>query len=390
MAGIDLAMRASIQGFEKLVRLNTELFKTRTTVKDINVVKQIARKQADLSIANMKEENRLLKEQNKLSVNRRIQMAKGRIEQRQLLEQRELNNEIDERAVGLVKRNVMTKNQAIKLAEQEIRLERVSAIATRARNELRKEELRLAGLMRQELMQASIGMFVMGITATQTTSVLRDMAGANTARGMTFNEMTNGIRFMLGPIQVVTAALQFMNMQNKALMFTMSKYVVILAMAYFWFKAITVQSRAVKVAMVAIASGITILTAAMWKYNLSQLAVAFSSVAKWVGVSGPILGPVVGAVLVGAIAAAVGATIAAVATIPRGQTTDGYIRPIRETGLFYGHRGEGVGQIGAMVPSAGGRGNVYITIESGVVVDEPLITKLSRSIEIANASGGGS
>lgn len=385
MAGVDLALRATVFGKAQIVSLNAELKKLRINRLVGTRAAEVARKQMGLAMGNLREQNSLVREQLNLSKEQRFFFAKDRMEQKRLLDLRRADEEVMERAVKIRERRNMTVAQSVQMAETQIRQERVSAIATKARNELLKEQVRLESIRRQELMQASIGMFVMGITMTQTLGVMEQMAGTGTRLGNVFKAMSQGVRFMLGPIQVVTSALQFMNMVNKQMMLTMTRFMLILGGVFILFKAFTSQGRLMRFVLGSIAGALLILNA---KLLINTARTWASTIAKIVNISVSTLGTAL-PVLAAAVAGGLAIGLAAMATAPKGQTTMGFIRPIRQTGLFYGHRGEGVGQIGSMVPSGGERKVVInINIESGAVVDEPLITKMSRELEMAAASGG--
>lgn len=410
MAGVDLAMRATVQGFDKLTQLNAQLDKTRMVTKEINRSKGIAKKQSDLAINNLKEENNLIQAQNKGTLKSRLERGKLRNEQKELLKVRGKDNILMERA-GKIQTETNAGNvRARNLAREQITVEekrtaarkfsadqgaqidaefkkRKQEMAMLEREELaRKKEITMAErIRRQELMQASIGMFVMGITMTQTLGVMEQMVGKGTALGNVFKEMGQGVRFMLGPIQVVTSAMQFMNMANRAMMLSMAKFMFIFAGAFILFKAFTAQGKKLRFVLGAV-GGVLVTLNALLLINAartwaSTVATIVKKSVETFGTALPILALAVGGGL------ALG--LAAMASAPKGQTTEGFIRPVRKTGLFYAHQGEGVGQIGAMAPSGGGGGDTYINVNvpQNTLVTTDMVDYMTSEIEIAVASG---
>ena len=279
-------------------------------------------------------------------------------------------------------------DEAIGLAEHMVEAKNAEAIATQVLAEIEDEERRARGRARQEMMQMSIGMFVLGITATQTTTVLADMVGKNSELGKTFMGIGGAIRMMLGPIQVYVGLLQLMNIENKKLLISSLPLMFTFGGIFLLFKAFAEQSKNVRAAMGALATGMLVMAAASKVMTAQQYAEGISSIFKWVTASGP-LAPGMAALILTAAAAAIAGGLALYATAPKGQTIPGYMRPIRETGIFYGHRGEMVGRIGNMGAGGGNTTNININIERGAVVDDSVIRKMTREIEASIASGIG-
>jgi len=159
---------------------------------------------------------------------------------------------------------------------------------------------------------------------------------------------------------------------------------------YLIFRALKAESPALRFALGAIASAMGVLAVATYAAAKANFVKSVSNVVEWVtrlGPAGIAWGPVA---LVAMGAAILGGTALAM-TAPKGQTISGYDRPITQTGLFYGHRGEVVGRVGSMSPSTSNSNSVSITINvaSGAVVDDGMVRKLSREIERVVASGNG-
>jgi len=301
-------------------------------------------------------------------------------------------SQVNQRAAEIYEKGTVTQAQAIQQAEKEIATEQAAAIAKEKKNKQLAEEAALRGKVRAQLMQQSIGMFVLGITATQTLGVLSEMAGKNTELGQTFKEMGTAIRFLLGPIQVFIALQQLMAAENKKMIMSLGPIMLIVTSLWLLFKAWNSESKTLKVLLSALAGLFIGLAIAMSKNAIAAWASALGKAMDWIAGAGP-GAPIMAAIIGGAMAAAFGTIIALQNAAPKGQTVPGSFRTIRDTGLFYGHRGEVVGRVGGMqmggFASSSPAINVQINIESGVVVDEPLITQLARQLEGAVASGLG-
>lgn len=250
---------------------------------------------------------------------------------------------------------------------------------------VKKEQTMAENTYRQELMQASIGMFVMGITMTQTLGVMEQMVGKGTELGNVFKDMGMGARFMLGPIQVATAAMQFFNQKNKELMLTMTKTMFIFAGAFLIYKAFTSESKSMRFALGALGGALIALnaillvsTARTWANTYADI---INKMVKTAGGAAPILAAAIGA---GALMG-----FAAMATAPKGQTIPGYSREVPETGLIYAHKGESLGRGFAMSPEHSGGMVVNIYVPENSIVDTGMVDYLTGQLEVINASGRG-
>lgn len=322
------------------------------------------------------------------SAEARIEHGKLLNSNRELKTSTESFNEVNMESARIKKSGLRSDATVVAIAERRIQQKKQEAIDTAALNERLAEEARQRGRVRAELMQMSIGLFVLGITMGQTLSTMADMVGKNTTLGKTFTGLAGAVKMMLGPIQVYTALMQLAAIENKKMLMTSLPLMIGFGGFFLLLKAFQEESPGVRAAMGAIGGAMLAMSVASGIKAKAQWAEGISSVFKWVAGAGP-AAPAMAAMLGIALAGAVAGAIALSATAPKGQTVPGYMRPIKETGLFYGHRGEVVGRIGGMSPTGGGGVNISINIESGAVVDEPLITTMAKQIELAVASGQG-
>lgn len=386
---VDLIIRTKVEGLGEVGQLRKELQDIRNEDLKSSRTSDVATRKVQERTNAIARENLELKDISKVGAEHRINMGM----EVNLNKERRLQlanfNEVNQRAAQLFEKNNMTQEQAIKQAEKEIAAEHASAIAKEKKNAELQKEAALRGKVRAQLMQQSIGMFVLGITATQTLSVMSEMVGKNTMLGKTFTAMAGAVRMMLGPIQVYIALLQLMAAENKKVLISSLPIMFTLGGIFLIFKAFSEQAPGVRAAMGALAAGLLVMAAASKILTAQQYAEGISSIFKWVTRSGP-LAPAMAAVILTAVGAAIAGAAVLYATAPKGQTLPGYARPVTETGLFYAHRGEMVGRVGNMEPMMeSNRTNITINIESGAVIDDSLISKLARQVELSVASGQG-
>lgn len=407
---IDLTMRATVQGVDKLIQLEQELAKVEKHQKTASRAKGIAQSQAELTISNLDEENDLLKQQNAETGKTKIQMAKKRIEQKRLLDVRKADMILHEKAAPMIKRGIMTQTEALRVTKEQMETERRLANERKFANDqarqidaefkarkvemkmLEQEELeRKRALIiveksrRRELMQASIGMFVMGITMTQTLDTMGKMAGQGTVLEGVFKDMSQGVRLMLGPIQVVTSAMQFLNMENKKLMVTMLRFMGVFAGIYFLYKAFTSKSKELRFAL-AMISGVIMTLSALYAIQTGKIwSKIYAKIIELnissLGAAAPLIAAALG------VGAAMG--LAAYASAPKGQNAPGYSRPVGETGLIYAHKGETISRIGQSQLDMASPMTVIFNIPENSIVDTGMVDYMTGQLEVISASGRG-
>ena len=238
---------------------------------------------------------------------------------------------------------------------------------------------------RVDLMQASIGMFVLGITANQTLSTLKEMVGEGTVLGEVFDKLQQGIKFMLGPIQVMTAMMQFASMQAKELQMTLTGLMGTMMGIYLIYAALTTKNKELALIMGILGGVITMLSLRYALLNLQKLNLIRNNILEQV-TSSWILSPVALAV----IGAAMGAGIILWQKYAKGQTMPNTFRDVRESGPVYLHKGETIsrGEIGNM--KGMGKGNITVNLNiNGNTGDSSILTGIARAVERGVASGMG-
>ena len=407
---VELKLIAKAEGTAEIAALNQQLKFLNEYEMTQGRAQQIARGRRSQNIALMTREMQI--KGNLINVDTRAEFLQARmtVEYKNRMTLLADHNNMMQRAVVLQDEHNMKMNEAIALAKQErennLLMSRTKKIMgqeaedvdiafmkrkqeliaiERIEKEGKKELLMNQRVYRQELMQASIGMFVMGITMTQTLDTMGKMAGKGTQLEAVFKDMSQAVRFTLGPIQVVTAAMQFLNQANKAMMMTMVKTMGLFAGMYLLYKAFTTESKALRAVFGAIAGVLIVLnglllinTARTWAKTIADI------VNKSVSTFGTAL-PVLAAAVGGGLALG----LAAYATAPKGQTVPGYSRPVNNTGLVYAHRGEVISRIGSMGPQGGSTTLININVPESSIVNTDMVDYMTRQLEIVVASGRG-
>lgn len=385
MAEIFLGLKATVTGTEEIARLNAQLKKVGENELTTGQATDIARKRRSLATTELQRKNMITEAMIGKDTKSNFILAEQRVRFDQNRFALQEQNAVMDRAVWIQQEYGMSMKGSIEASKSMLLAEKELAIQEKMDLE-RKKQLALAEKSRRrELMQASIGMFVMGITMTQTLDTMSKMAGENKALAEGFKEMSQAVRFMLGPIQVVTSAMQFLNMENKKLMLTMSKFIFIFAGLFLLYKAFTSKSKELRFVL-GLVAGMLITLNALLLVNTARTWA--KTIADATGLSVSSLGaalPLIAAALAGGLALG----FAAMATAPKGQNAPGYSRPVSETGLVYAHRGETISRIGSSQPDMGYMMNVNIYVPENSVVDTGMVDYMASRLEVINASGRG-
>jgi hypothetical protein len=297
--------------------------------------------------------------------------------------------EINKLAYQHMQNGNVTMRQALVLAETKVRKDYEQVISENAKAEAVRETSKDMGQQRMQLMQLSIGMFVLGITTTQTFGAIATMVGKTTELGVVFTELGNSFKLLLGPMQIYMALQQLMIAQNKELLISSIPVMLAFGSLYLLYKGFTHESKAVRAGLAAIGAAMAVVTVATWAQTAALWAKVQAQLAAIASNPSTALStPVYIAAVIAAVAAGIAASQMGGGS--KGQTIPGYGRVVKETGLFYAHKGETVGRIGNMSPTTNNKSVVvHINVASGGSLDRGMIPQLSREIEMAVASGNG-
>lgn len=385
MAEVYLGLKATVTGTDEIAKLNKLLTTLRDNQLSTGQATDIARKRRAVATQELERKNMITTEMIGKDQAANFGLARQRVlfEQNSFSLQKQ-NIEL-ERAVWIQQQYGMEMEESVAAAKAMIAAEEQLAEKERIAIERKKARIIQEKAMRRELMQASIGMFVMGITMTQTLDTMAKMAGQGTALEAVFKDMSQGVRLMLGPIQVLTAAMQFLNMENRKLMLTMGKFMILMAGVYIMYKAFTSKSKELRFVLGLIAGVLITLnallllnTARTWAKTVADIV---NKSVMTFGTALPVLAAAVaGGLLIG---------FAAMATAPKGQTAPGYSRPVTDTGLVYAHRGETISRIGASAPQLTSGMTVIFQVPESSIVSTDMVDYMANKLEIFAASGMG-
>lgn len=391
MAEIYLGLKATVTGEKEIARLESQLRKVYQNTLTQTEAEKIAGLRREKTIIEIERKNMITKEMVGVDQTANFELARQRVEWEQNSYQLQQNNAELERAVWVQQEYGMSMEDSILAAREMLQAEKELAIQEE-QDAIRKAELlNLEKSRRRELMQASIGMFVMGITMTQTLETMAKMSGENEMLANSFREAATAVRFMLGPIQVVTAAMQFMNMENKALMLSMAKWMIMLGGVYLLWKGLTQAGGALRVVLIGLGAAIIAYTAITKASAVMDWIKTAAEVAKGAAKVGSATFGIGAAPYVAAMIGIIAGAVAGIGAIAfKGQTAPGYARTVEDTGLIYAHRGEVLGRAGMMTPSSvGSNMTVIFNIPENSVVSTDMVDYMTSELEILSNSGRG-
>lgn len=204
--------------------------------------------------------------------------------------------ELERQALGLMQGKVtLTTEDGVvtrRLSEEEARLMVARAASTDALKRYNQEYQIANGLMRRnraQLINNSIGMFVLSITITQTVAALeqivKSIADANEQARFLFwsakdaakflNEMNQVIRMSIGPIQVYTAVMQLASQANMAFFLTALPMLGLFGSLGLLVKAFTAESRSMRKVFSVLALVFSGAATGLAIYNMQQHIASF-------------------------------------------------------------------------------------------------------------------
>jgi len=315
--------------------------------------------------------------------------------------------------------------------EAEVNATNMSTEALVANNEMTRTAIANKRRLRAELIGASIGMFVFGITITQTISGLAGLVSNSKESAKTVTFLSNTVKAALGPIQVFMGILQFWNIQNINLAMTNAAAaesnvavaetnVAVGETAFFAatgvihlrtsllatigtlgtiilivaaFKAGNKELRGV---LAGLATTVGILTAAFVYLRAAQIAETIATIITQMVGTGGAAAPIIAASIAGAAILAGLAVGVATASF---DTQPGMMKRVGKTGMAIVHEGEtfsrpaSIGDHRSIRSMMGSSGGTVINIFNRGDLDTNSIKRLDRkfnSLQIGsiNAAGG--
>ena len=340
--GGQLNISVNVTGAEQIAMLKEHTASLNAALKDTNFIRKMAIEQTRNETAQLSLSNKLLGEKAKLSDQEISRMALLMNTNEQLARSNQ-NRLTLEREAWKVK--ISSAQQGIQLTMEEARV--VAESNMKQAIAIREAEAALKA-KRRAMMQASISLFVMNISANQLVSSLKPLVKGNEEATKAIEGYQAMLNMSLAPMQAYMALKQLQINLEKQHAAAVTGVIAGMSTAYFWYAALTAKSREMRMVMGALAGIMTVLA-------LRQAFVAITAwqaaVAQATGRA--VVGDMSGWVKIGigmGIAAAVGAAIAGL-TAPRAQTLTGQGKYVREGGLAKLDPGEIVTR-----PSGGARG----------------------------------
>jgi hypothetical protein len=244
----------------------------------------------------------------------------------------------------------------IKLSDKEARAFAKANIEERAQIQATEQALRAK---RRALMQVSISLFVMNISANQLVSAIKPLVKGNEAATQAITDFQAMLNLALGPMQFYLALLQIQEALQIKAAASAKLFGAALGAAFFLLLAIRQKSPAIRAALGAIAGAMAAMAVVSFSTALANTILAGTLSTLVSAVGGPI-GLAIGLAAAGAAIAVVGGWIAQAKSA---QTQPGQMKRFTRGGLAEVHEGEIFRPTGAMDrEGAGGMGAGQIQI----------------------------
>lgn len=339
----EIAIRifAQVKGQEKLTALGKSISEINRQLKDSERFKIIATRQIKDETAALKESNGIMKarvQMNKtdfrrLAVQKNIQEDNTHLfKNRMVIEQDALRFQTLAKNTGMK----LSITEARVVAEQNMKIvaaEEAATIATR--NKARA------------LMQVSISLFVMNISANQLVSSLKPLVKNNEMATQALTDFQAILNLTLGPLQAYLALLQITNAMQMQMTQTVGMLALALGAMMIMFIAIRQESPAIRAALGAISGALIAVTVLAYQAALAKTMFA-GAVQLAIASMG---GPVGFAIGLAAAGAGLAVMIGFIAKAKSAQTRVGQMKLVSRSGLAEIHEGEEISR-----PRMGDRG----------------------------------
>lgn len=229
----------------------------------------------------------------------------------------------------------------IRLSDKEARAFAAANISERAQIEATAQALRIK---RRALMQVSISLFVMNISANQLVSSIKPLVKGNEAATQAINDFQAMLNLALGPMQFYLALLQIQEALQIKAAASAKLFGAALGAAFFFLLAIRQESPAIRAALGAIAGAMAAMAVVSFASAMANTILAGTLSTLVSAVGGPI-GLAIGLAAAGAAIAVVGGWIARAKSA---QTQPGQMKRFTRGGLAEVHEGEIFRPTGAM------------------------------------------
>jgi hypothetical protein len=264
-----------------------------------------------------------------------------------------------------VEREAIMLRQVAVQSGMKLSVENATLMATQNQKIIAAEEAATAAIrMKQRaLMQVSISLFVMNISANQLVSSLKPLVKGNEAASQALTDFQGVLNLTLGPLQAYLALLQISNALHLEMKQTVTALGFALAAVMLFFVAVRQNSPAIRAALGAMSGALLALTLHSYQAALAQsvLGGAIQTAVAAVG------GPVAFGIALAVAGAGLAFVIGQIAKAKSAQTRVGQMKRITRGGLAEVHEGEifrpaaGEGGVGDM----GVGGDITIFLPEG-------------------------
>ena len=329
--GGQINITATVMGTDSLTALRNQINNINWALEHQNFVSQMASAQTEKEIVTLQLSNALMREK-VLNIEEMVPIMAQEVVQNENLTfslQDRLN--LEKEAIRLKE---MYATESIQMSITEAR------VAAQANREIAQSEIEAAEaagfaanqqrIYRRELMQSSISMFVLNISASQMIASLKPLVKGNEAATKTIDNMIASLRLALTPMQVYLAVLQIMAAAQGRVAVTAASMGLALGASLFWIYALQEKNAAIRAALFGIAAGFTVMAVASWAASMGLMTLE--------ALTGNFGAIAVGAIGLSMLAAAIGYAT----TPPKAMTLSGQQKHVRRGGLAELDAGETV------------------------------------------------
>jgi hypothetical protein len=338
----NLDILATTSGGQAITKLETQLGNITRLTTNMNQANEVAQIQNRIEINQLARRNQLLIAKTNLS-NREIttlaaqtnlnENLNATIQQRMSVEQEAL------RLRQLLGR------EGIRISLEEARVATTTNQQIIASEQMLEQQLRAK---RRALMQVSISLFVMNISANQLVSALKPLVKENEAATQSLNDFSALLNLSLGPMQLFLALLQI----QAALQISVAESATIMGAAmgaaFFFLLAFRQEAPVIRAALAGVAGVMAAFAIVSAQAALANTVLAGSLATLVSAVGGPV-GLAIGL-------AATGAAVAFITgLLPSGQTLTDQQKRVKRSGIAEIHEGEVISRPGRGFAGAGFR-----------------------------------
>jgi len=335
---IEIRIENKVFGQESIRELEQALVRLQNSARKQSEVKKLVIAQTRLETETLKQSNQVLKARANLGAGDVKRLAT------QMNIQENFQNQIQQRMKteqDALRFQEIAKTEGMKLSIKEARVIAQANQQIVAAEEAAAQALRIK---RRALMQVSISLFVMNISANQLVSAIKPLVKGNEAATQAITDFQAMLNLALGPMQFYLALLQIQEALQIKAAASAKLFGAALGAAFFFLVAFRRESPAIRAALGAVAGAMAAMAVVSFATAMANTILA-GSLSTLISAAGGPIGLAIGLAAAGAAIAVVGGWIAKAKSA---QTQPGQMKRFTKGGLAEVHEGEIFRPTGAM------------------------------------------